>query len=68
MESFYTVAQKKLQFVYLGNVRLPDKENTFCPSCKKLLIERSGYMIRYIGLTEKQQCIHCGTPIAGCFK
>lgn len=38
------VAEKSgLNFVYLGNVITKDENNTRCPSCKKLLIERFGH-------------------------
>jgi pyruvate formate lyase activating enzyme len=32
-----------LEFVYVGNVPGHAGENTYCPKCKKLLIERLGY-------------------------
>ena len=32
-----------LQFVYLGNIAHGDYDNTYCPSCKNLLIERYGF-------------------------
>jgi len=34
---------KGLKYVYIGNTNLPGVENTYCPNCKKLLIERSRY-------------------------
>ena len=34
-----------IQFVYLGNVTGAEAQNTYCPSCKKLLVERKGYEI-----------------------
>jgi pyruvate formate lyase activating enzyme len=35
-----------LDYVYIGNVRSKEGENTYCPGCKGLLIERTGYFIR----------------------
>lgn len=55
----YEIASKKLDFVYLGNVNLPDKSNTFCPSCRTLLISRSGYRTE-IGNLERGKCTTCG--------
>lgn len=41
----WEIARERLDFVYLGNIDAHDKANTYCPSCGKLLIERSGYAI-----------------------
>ncbi len=32
-----------IKHVYIGNTNLPNVENTYCPNCKKLLIERNRY-------------------------
>ena len=37
------IACDKLDYVYVGNIELDDSSNTYCPSCKTLLIKRSGY-------------------------
>jgi pyruvate formate lyase activating enzyme len=55
-----------LQYIYLGN--LGDRgENTFCPSCGTLLLERSGMCLVLSALTEDQHCPRCGLaiPIVG---
>jgi len=56
-----------LLFVYAGN--LPGKvgglENTNCPKCKELLIERYGYLIQGYHLTPEGRCPSCGTKIPG---
>ena len=53
-----------LEYVYVGNVPGHEGENTFCPRCKRLLIQRTGYMIGEIFLKEGQ-CAYCGKPIPG---
>lgn len=53
-----------LEYVYLGNVPGHEAENTFCPHCKKLVIERTGYMVGQINLKDGK-CKHCGKPIPG---
>jgi len=53
-----------LEYVYVGNVPGHEGENTFCPQCKKLLVQRTGYMIRQIHL-EDGKCKYCGKPIPG---
>ncbi|MDD5163345.1 MAG: AmmeMemoRadiSam system radical SAM enzyme [Candidatus ainarchaeum sp.] len=47
-----------LEFVFLGNVH--GKENSFCPECKSLLIERAGYSAETKGLDKKGNCAKCG--------
>ena len=53
-----------MQFVYIGNTDLPDAENTYCPHCGQLLVERDGYRIVRNRLPEGK-CPSCGTTIAG---
>jgi len=56
-----------LKFVYAGN--LPGKvgslENTYCPGCQSLLVERSGYRVQIVGLQTNGCCASCGTVIPG---
>ncbi|PKK84554.1 MAG: AmmeMemoRadiSam system radical SAM enzyme [candidate division Zixibacteria bacterium HGW-Zixibacteria-1] len=54
----YEISSKKLDFVYLGNVRIPDRSDTFCPQCKERLICRSGYHIEILEL-ENGKCKNC---------
>jgi len=56
-----------LQYVYLGNIP-GTHENTFCPSCGKKLITRSGYFIVSNELEGKTSCPNCGIKIPGLFK
>jgi pyruvate formate lyase activating enzyme len=37
------IASDKLDYVYVGNIEMEDCSNTYCPSCKTLLIKRCGY-------------------------
>ncbi|MFH2035893.1 MAG: AmmeMemoRadiSam system radical SAM enzyme [Candidatus Zixiibacteriota bacterium] len=55
----YEIASKKLDFVYLGNINLPGKGDTFCPHCHTKLITRTGYFIE-IGPLENGKCTECG--------
>jgi len=52
-----------LRFVYIGNIR-QEGENTYCPSCGKLLIERIGYLVKQNRI-EKGRCPFCAEAIAG---
>jgi pyruvate formate lyase activating enzyme len=61
--SGYQIAKEAgLQFVYLGNIAHGDYDNTLCPSCKSLLIERYGFSAQIKGLT-KERCTRCGATI-----
>lgn len=53
-----------LKYVYEGNVPGEGGENTYCPVCGKLLIERLGYNIGKVKI-EKGLCFSCGAPQPG---
>ncbi len=56
-----------LRFVYAGNLpgEVEDLEDTRCPSCQAVLIERYGYLIRNYRITPEGACPSCGTKIPG---
>jgi pyruvate formate lyase activating enzyme len=56
-----------LRFVYAGNLsgHVDDLENTRCPQCRELLIERYGYHILKYQVTSKGTCPSCGASIPG---
>jgi len=56
-----------LDYVYIGNVRSREGENTYCPGCKNLLIERKGYTILQNRL-KKGCCPDCNKEIYGVWK
>jgi pyruvate formate lyase activating enzyme len=51
-----------LRYVYLGNVAEPDGEDTRCPECGALAIERRGYVTDVCGLAEGA-CASCGCDL-----
>ena len=53
-----------LEYVYIGNIPGHEGENTFCPKCKKLLIQRTGFMVGEVRL-KGGKCGYCGKPIPG---
>ncbi len=53
-----------LQFVYVGNMQAAEGENTQCPDCGELLIERHGYSVRQNNISNGT-CPSCHTPIPG---
>jgi pyruvate formate lyase activating enzyme len=56
-----------LNFVYAGNLpgRVNEYENTICPHCQAVLIERRGYRITGYHLTGDGRCHKCGRAIPG---
>jgi pyruvate formate lyase activating enzyme len=63
LEKIYKKAKELgLRFPYLGNVYNHQYENTYCPVCGAMLIERQGFSIRYRDL-DGQQCKKCGEKI-----
>jgi pyruvate formate lyase activating enzyme len=56
-----------LNYVYIGNVTSKEGQNTYCPSCKELLIERSGYTIMQNKL-KNGCCPECNKEIYGVWK
>jgi pyruvate formate lyase activating enzyme len=55
-----------LHFVYAGNLpgRVHSWENTYCPGCGELLVERSGYRIRAMRI-RNGACPKCSRPVPG---
>jgi pyruvate formate lyase activating enzyme len=56
-----------LRYVYAGNLpgRVGRWENTWCPSCDELLVERYGYLIRKMKVAPDGTCPSCATIIPG---
>jgi pyruvate formate lyase activating enzyme len=53
-----------LEYVYVGNIPGHAGESTFCPKCKKTIIQRTGYMVGEVNL-KNGKCRYCGKPIPG---
>jgi pyruvate formate lyase activating enzyme len=51
-----TAKEEGLKFVYLGNVMHCDEENTYCPKCGALMLERYGLRL----VTNKSKAGKCG--------
>ncbi|GAB4433030.1 MAG: AmmeMemoRadiSam system radical SAM enzyme [Anaerolineae bacterium] len=56
-----------LHYVYAGNRpgQVGNYENTHCPQCRTLLIERHAYMVLGYHLTDSGDCPNCGRHIPG---
>jgi pyruvate formate lyase activating enzyme len=53
-----------LNFIYVGNVPGHPKDNTYCPSCNELLVERIGLLVKH-NFIENDRCQFCGEIIPG---
>ncbi|MCM0081662.1 AmmeMemoRadiSam system radical SAM enzyme [Geomonas sp. Red32] len=56
--------QAGLRYVYEGNVPGEGGENTYCPSCRALLVKRYGYLIEK-NLLSHGSCSGCGFELDG---
>lgn len=56
--------RKRLKYVYEGNVPGAGNENTFCPNCREMLIERYGFRVGQNRI-KKGRCFNCMTEIHG---
>ena len=53
-----------LHYVYIGNVPGHPAQNTYCPKCRKMLVERVGFTAGQM-LIQKNKCPFCQQPIPG---
>jgi pyruvate formate lyase activating enzyme len=54
---YNTAKEMGVKFVYSGNVRSSEKENTYCPKCQNLNIERNLYKVNCFNKGNK--CYNC---------
>lgn len=54
-----------LQYVYIGNVGGHPAENTYCPQCGKLIVERAGHFTLRKYNIKEGYCFFCGALIPG---
>jgi len=57
------IASEYLNHVFLGNVVLPEGNNTFCPGCHEILINRSGYSTKLHSVNKDGDCTNCGIHV-----
>ena len=67
IESAFELGKKAgLKFVYTGNIIGSPHENTYCPNCSTLLVERKGYTVTQ-NLISDSKCPKCFEKIEGRF-
>jgi len=58
-----TAKKAGLNYVYIGNIMLPEWGNTYCPKSKKIAIERKWFEVVQNNI-KKSKC-NCGEKVAG---
>jgi pyruvate formate lyase activating enzyme len=53
-----------IHYPYVGNVPSHPGDNTYCPSCKKVLIQRRGFFVTEMNI-KNGRCKFCSRKIAG---
>jgi len=53
-----------LHYVYIGNVPGHPAQNTYCPKCRKMLVERVGFTASQM-LIRNNSCPFCRNPVPG---
>jgi len=56
--------EEGLQYVYIGNVPGHEAEDTICPKCHRIVLQRSGYLVQKLEILN-EKCRFCGHPIPG---
>jgi len=59
-----TAMEMGIHYVYVGNIPPAESNHTYCPSCKRKIIDRTGYRITEINI-KNGKCSFCREPIAG---
>jgi pyruvate formate lyase activating enzyme len=58
----YDIAKEKMKYVYIGNTYIEGTSDTYCPKCNNLLVNRSGYYTRVVGI-ESGKCTKCNSTV-----
>lgn len=64
LDAMKTAISAGLKYVYTGNMRGQDHENTCCPQCGKLLIKRNGFEVLENNL-KNNKCKNCSAILSG---
>lgn len=67
----YKIGQEEgLKYLYVGNVDNEDYESTYCPECKKKVIDRSGNIGQFVTnkLDENGTCPYCSYKLEGVWR
>jgi pyruvate formate lyase activating enzyme len=54
-----------LHYVYIGNVPGHPAQNTYCPQCRKMVVERVGFTAGQMFIRKDSTCPFCRHKIPG---
>jgi len=63
LSKLFEIANKHLNYVYLGNIITGEGQNTYCKNCKTQVINRQGYFTKITSLDKNGYCKKCKTKI-----
>jgi pyruvate formate lyase activating enzyme len=63
-KAYETAKAKGIHYPYVGNIPSHPGNHTFCPSCGKAVVERTGFFVLSNHITHGK-CAFCGRAIAG---
>jgi pyruvate formate lyase activating enzyme len=66
-KAWETAVAEGCNYVYVGNIELPGKADTICPSCRAVCIQRMGMMVLANKLKDGA-CPKCSRAIAGVWR
>jgi len=66
-KAYNTAKEQGVNYPYIGNVQGHKYENTYCPKCNEMLIQRFNYTVTQYKITENKKCPKCSQliPITG---
>lgn len=65
LDRAYAIGKEEgVRYIYVGNVPGDPRQHTACPSCGQLLIQRRGFQLAKIEMTNGA-CPRCGTVVLG---
>jgi pyruvate formate lyase activating enzyme len=56
-----------LHYAYIANIPEHPGKHTYCPACRKLLIERVGFITEVVGMVDGR-CAKCGHAVPGVWR
>ncbi|HMA75712.1 MAG TPA: AmmeMemoRadiSam system radical SAM enzyme [Candidatus Krumholzibacteriaceae bacterium] len=63
LQKAYEIGRRYLDYVYIGNIFINGTENTYCPECGTVVVERSGFSAD--NHLDSGCCPSCGREIKG---
>lgn len=66
LNKLYSIARRKLSYVYIGNISVGESQDTHCSHCGEKVIVRQGYRVIIKALRNDGSCKACGNKVLIC--